>query len=338
MNVNSIGDQARAFALQAASGRIKATLAVLSKELSTGESADLAGRLRGNTQEITDITSRLAVLGQFRRNAAEIRFQTDAMMRTMEDVRTSTDELAVTLSSQPLTASNDLVSFHAQQASVTLDTVMSRLNIAIGGKYFFAGVNSDQPPLTTASELLDHLEQLTSGMTSAAQTATAVADWFDRPIGGGGFMDLVYRGSVGQGQSLPIGEDIVLELNLTAASPELRDQMKGLAMASLVDRGQLIVDVSEQRDLLHRAGKLMTQNAIKLTSAIGQLGFRQALISRTESDGSAAIATLELARNEIRQADPYATATAISEAETHLQSLYAVTARLSKLRLVDYLR
>ena len=36
MNVNSLGDQARAFALQAASNRIKTTLATLSDELSSG--------------------------------------------------------------------------------------------------------------------------------------------------------------------------------------------------------------------------------------------------------------------------------------------------------------
>ena len=41
MSVHSIGDQARAFALQAASYRLKTTLATLTDEMATGEVADL---------------------------------------------------------------------------------------------------------------------------------------------------------------------------------------------------------------------------------------------------------------------------------------------------------
>ena len=39
MTVQSIGDQARAFAMQSASSRIKTTLATLTAELSSGEVA-----------------------------------------------------------------------------------------------------------------------------------------------------------------------------------------------------------------------------------------------------------------------------------------------------------
>ena len=338
MSINSIGDQARAFALQAASGRIKNTLAVLSKELSTGESSDIPTRLRGNTQQLSDITSRLATLSQLKKNATEIKTQADGMMTAMEAVRTSTDELSVTLTTQPLIASEDLIALHASNAAGTFDSVVSRLNVSMGGRYFFSGLESNRPPLASAGQMLDTLEQLTSGMTSAAQIATAVSDWFDAPRGAGAFMDIGYSGSVGQAQALPIGEDIVVQLPLNAASPELREHLKGLAIAALVYRGIPADDLSQRRELLRRGGEAMAQNAHNLTAAIGQLGFRQALIERAQTESNAGIATLEIMRNDITQADPYATSAALSEAETHLQTLYAVTARLSKLRLVEFLR
>nr|WP_281390425.1 flagellin [Paracoccus amoyensis] len=82
----------------------------------------------------------------------------------------------------------------------------------------------------------------------------------------------------------------------------------------------------------------MLDGSASLASEMAQVGYTQQLIEYAQTEGSAATATLEIVRNEIRQADPYATSTAITEAETHLDALYAVTARLSKLRLVDYLR
>ena len=59
MTVQSIGDQARAFAMQAASNRIKTTLATLTDELSSGEVADLGARLQGNTQDLAKTISQM---------------------------------------------------------------------------------------------------------------------------------------------------------------------------------------------------------------------------------------------------------------------------------------
>ena len=49
------------------------------------------------------------------------------------------------------------------------------------------------------------------------------------------------------------------------------------------------------------------------------------------------ISTLQVSRNDIRSADPYQTATALTEVQTQIETLFAVTARLSRLNLVDYL-
>ena len=70
---------------------------------------------------------------------------------------------------------------------------------------------------------------------------------------------------------------------------------------------------------------------------MARIGLNQQLVERAQSETSAVEATLTSARNQIRQADPYQTAAAITEAQSQLQTLYAVTARLSKLRLVDFL-
>ena len=56
--------------------------------------------------------------------------------------------------------------------------------------------------------------------------------------------------------------------------------------------------------------------------------------SRNGSESSA----LQIARSEMVAVDAYDAATRLTDAETRLQTLYAVTARLSSLSLTDYLR
>lgn len=338
MTVHSIGDQARAFALQAASNRIKTTLSVLTSELASGEVADLGARLQGNTQGIAEISSRLAMLSQFRQNATEAAAQARGVTDVLDSIRHLTGEVSLNLFVEPAGESETLIAVRSTEAAGAFETVVNRLNGAVGQRYLFAGTQSDVPPLASSAEMLTHLQAVTLGMTTASDIATAVSAWFDAAPGGGGFLDLAYGGSIARGQTLAVGEDTKIILATTAATPAIREQLKGLATAALVSRGALSGQLQEQRELLQQGGKLLLDGSASLASEMAQVGYTQQLIEYAQTEGSAATATLEIMRNEFRQADPYATSTAITEAETHLDALYAVTARLSKLRLVDYLR
>lgn len=338
MTVHSIGDQARSFALQAASNRIKTNLSVLTSELSSGEVQDLGARLQGNTQGIADITSRLAMLSQLQRNATEAAAQAQGMTDVLDSVRSLTGTISLNLFIETSTTLEPVIKVRAAESAGALETVVNRLNGAVAQRHLFAGANSDTAPLISATDILDQLEVVTAGLSNASDISAAVAAWFDAAPGGGGFLDTAYAGSTNQIQTLQVGENVSVALSTTAATPAIREQLKGLATAALVDRGLLAGQSQEQRALLHGGGKLLLDASSALAQEMAQIGYIQQRIELAQTEGSAASATLEIMRNEIRGADPYATSVAISEAETHLDALYAVTARLSKLRLVDYLR
>mgnify|MGYP006193710875 CR=1 FL=1 len=57
-----------------------------------------------------------------------------------------------------------------------------------------------------------------------------------------------------------------------------------------------------------------------------------------QARNSAEITALELARAKIVSVDPFEAATKVKEAQTQLEMIYAVTARLSSLSLMEYLR
>ena len=337
MTIHSIGDQARAFALQAASNRIKTTLATLSEELSSGEVKDLSGRLGGNTRILNDIEARLSMVAQYAKNATEASSATQGM----QDALVSVNDIGLKLASSWLVeAGNETAStlaLHAADASAAFEATVARLNASVGGRYLFAGTHTDQPPVSAAAQILDVLQAAVSGLTSAGDIAAAVSDWFDAAPGAGGYVDMAYAGSIGETQQVLIGENDSIMLRTNAVSPPLRDQMKALATSALLDRGVLAGNHAERSDLLRRGGGALIANRDALLGEMARVGLNQQLVERAQSETSAAEAALTTARNQLRSADPYQTAAALTESQTQLETLYAVTARLSKLRLVDFL-
>lgn len=336
MTVQSIGDQARAFAMQAASSRIKTTLATLTAELSSGEVADLGARLEGNTRNLAGIEARLAMLDQFQNNANEAAAHVNGMQNALTAVKGVAESLGQGLYVEPTLVTDALMASRSAQAATDLQTVIGQLNGSVGQRFLFSGLQSDTAPLASADAILTDLTTLVSGMATAQDVAQAVSDWFDAPSGAGGFADVAYFGGAG-GQQTTIGEDTTITLSTTALSPSIRDSLKGLATAALLDRGALAADPQEGRQLLRIAGKALLDNSPDLIAEMSRVGYTQQVISSAQTQASATATTLQTARNTLREADPFATSTAISEAETKLQTLYSVIGRLSQLKLVDYL-
>lgn len=338
MNVHSIGDQARAFALQAASHRLKSSLDTLTRELASGEVADIGQRLQGNTQILNQIETRIGLFDQFNRNAAEAALLTKGMQDVLESVHAETGAMARSLVVQPVAESSGLLAMRADEVAQAFQTTVARLNGAVGGRFLFSGLNSGEPALAPAAQILDAIEASVAGLTSAADIAQAVSDWFDAPQGGGGFMDVAYRGTVGMAQRIEIADAQSIGLSVSAATPALRDVLKGLATSAMAGRGVLAGQHGAQRELMQRGGQILLSNETPLLGEMGRIGLQQQIIERARTETAASTATLQITRNELRSADPYATAGALQQVSSQLEALYAVSARLSNLNLVDFLR
>lgn len=338
MTTYSIGDQARAFALQTASHRLKTTLATLTDEMASGEVADIGQRLQGNTQILNQIEARISLGAQFERNGTEAASLTGGVQDVLENVRALSGPLALSLVAEPFSETTSLLAMRAGEVSDTFASIVSHLNGGVGGRFLFSGLNSDSPALIPGPEILDALETLTAGLTTANDVSQAVSDWFDAPAGGGGFLDVAYRGTVGPGQAISVGEGQAVALSTTAATTAIREVLKGLATSALVDRGVLAGEYHEQRDLMQRGGQITLDNSSELIAEMGRVGQKQQFVERALTENAALRATLMTTRNNLRAADPYETAGALTQVESQLEALYAVTARLSKLKLVDYLR
>ena len=70
----------------------------------------------------------------------------------------------------------------------------------------------------------------------------------------------------------------------------------------------------------------------------GQVGAQLEIIETTRTRQANERNALMLQRSELIGADPYETAAALTERQTQLETLYALTARVSRLSLAAYLR
>lgn len=338
MAISSIGDQARAFAFRAATGRLKTSLHVLSQELSTGQVADLGQRLSGNSKTLHSIEARLKMTEQYQRNAAEAAAITGAMQEVFEGTLSLASDLSISLLAEPTAPTSDLLAVRAEEVALAFATVVSRLNGAVAGQHLFSGLHTDQSPLISADAMLDQLEVATAGLSTAVDIAQVVSDWFDAAPGGGGFLDVAYRGTIGDSRQIKVASDSVIGFSTDAASPALRQLMKGLATTALVDRGVLSGQHSERRVLMTTGAHLLIDNDTRLISEMSRIGLSQQMIGQAQARNATSLSILQTGRNEIRQADAYETSAALKEVEGQLSTIYAVAARLSDLKLVEYLR
>ncbi|MGB3279827.1 MAG: flagellin, partial [Pseudorhodobacter sp.] len=206
----------------------------------------------------------------------------------------------------------------------------------VGDSSLFAGVATDRPAVSSPEVILSALEAALTGAgaISAADIETAVTTWFDDPSG---FATVGYLGGTAS-SAISISPEDQVDLGITALDPAIKDTLKSLSLVALVARGTVVPDPETGKELVNRAGAALLQNQSDRIALSGRLGYMQARIDQAQTRNEAENSALQLARNNLLAVDPYEAATRMEAAQNQLETLYSVTARLSRLKLVDFLR
>jgi flagellar hook-associated protein 3 FlgL len=248
------------------------------------------------------------------------------------------DNLAGKLSNSLISASTGgnalLIDAAGKDAEQNLQTALSLLNTRFGDRSLFAGQATNGAATVDFDTLLSALTVAVGGAVSAQDVETAVTNWFASPAG---YDAVAYQGGDALAAlAIAPGEDA--KIDVTAKDPALRDTIKDLAMAALLNRGILAGQSAGRQDLARRAGLNLLENKTDLTNVAARLGVLEAQIDTAATRNSNEASALQIARSGITEADPYETATRLDETEAQLERIYALTARLSRLSLLDYLK
>jgi flagellar hook-associated protein 3 FlgL len=329
----SLGDASLTAILARSGADLRAQVQRAAQEVATGRLADLGKSLRGDLAPVLAIDASLARLEAFGRAATDAATQAAAQQAALSGLSALTEGITVTLLGARDFPTPAQVNSLAADARARLSSAIGLGNTEAGGRAVFSGAATDTLPLGSADDLLVALEGAALGATTAGQVAAAVTDWFASATGFGAF----YRGGAPVSPA-PIAPGEAADLSATALDPGIRDTLAGLAMAALLDRGMLAGDLQERAQLAQSAGQTLLAAGDARVALAARIGTVEAQIDDARSRNGAEATALAILRSEIGSADPYEAATRLQTAESQLESLYLVTARVSRLSLVEFLR
>lgn len=336
MALIGLGDMAQTFLLRQMTTGMKHDARIAAQELTTGHSADIGRKLRGDMTGLSAIHASLSRLQGYRVATDNAALTANAMQATLGNIDNLTEGVGVALVNSGMSENPNTLTSMVSDAARRFDAVLSALNSTTAGRTLFAGVQSDGLAMADSGSILTALEAhiTSSGAATAADIAAETAVWFQSP---GGFATQVYLGGAGN-TSLAISADDKVDLSITAADPALRDTIQALALVALIDRGNVVPDTDTALNLAQAAGTILLQSNSDRAILAGKLGLAQGRIDQAQTRNLAEGAALQMAQADLVAIDPFEAATRMEAAQSQLETLYAITARLSRLSLVDFLR
>ena len=334
MSMISLGDLAQSFMLRRQNTDLKADLQRLSTELSTGTAVDTGKHVGGDYSPLAGIDASLSRLLGYKSTTTEAGLLSGAMQTVLETVEGMTSSLGPQLLSASSGTTATQVNAVGVEAHQQLQTAMALYNTGLAGRSLFSGIATDRAAMIDTETLLTTLDTELIGAVSGADVASRVNAWFDAPTG------YAATGYLGDDPLSPlaVAPGDTADLGFTAADPGIRDTLKGLVMAALLDRGALAGNASARADLARRAGESLISSATARADMSARLGTVQGQIEAASVRNSAETSALQISRNGITAADPYETASRLEATRQQLETLYTLTARISRLSLVDFLR
>lgn len=336
MKMSNVGDLAQSMLLRRDTARVKTDLNRLSIEMTSQRISDLNTALKGQFGPLAGIGRSLALAeAHIGSNATAARFAEGQQIALG-----SVHDLVQEAGPAYLEASNPgrevQRSVIAGQASQQFRQALAILNTQIGNKALFGGAALDGPVIADAETILSDLEVALTGAVGPADALAVVQDWFDAP--GGGFESVAYRGASAPMTGIVIGEGETALIETTAADGAVRDALRGLALGALLDRGLFAGDGFAQQAIMQSGGETLIGASDGLTVRRAEIGFTEGRIESARIRSETEINALRTARAALTEVDPFETALRLQEVQLQLETIYAVTARVSYMSLAQVLR
>lgn len=297
-----------------------------SQEAVTGRHADLARHLDGQVgramisqKAVDDIAQQRSIL-----SLRETRL--DLAQRSLTAVQDVSSGIAIALESaigMGDTARRGLV---ARDAEAALGQAFSALNARHGERYLFAGDATASRPFAGPGALIADIRAIAGASASSADFDAAVAAYFDDPAG-------PWQQGIYGGTAAASDPDSV-----TAIDPAITAIVSGLAVISLAGPDEGIAVFDADASAFHSAASRLSSGETALTRLRSDRGAVQQEISNRQSALDLEETILTRSFNALTARDQYEAASELRELEANLEASYLLTARLSNLSLLNFLR
>jgi flagellar hook-associated protein 3 FlgL len=336
MTMTSIGDLSQYFISRQHNADLKSRLNSLTQEVSTGKASDMTAHLGADRARLADVDRRLSLMKGYEEATRDIGKSLSSMQVVLDDIEVARAELADHMIKITPNSSDAQVSGAGQAALDSFRDIVSSLNTRFGGSTLFAGTATDQPALASADAMLADLRSALAGAVTATDVTTVIDDWFDDPAGG--FALMGYQGDSGAPIERGIDTGSSVRINARADDPSIKALLKATVQGALAADASLGLPRSTTLTLMQDSGVRLMSAAEPLTQVRADLGLAEERVELARTKHAAGRTAFAIIRNELTQVDPYDSSSALKEVQAQLETHYTVTARLSTLSLVEYLR
>lgn len=335
MSQFSVGDLAQKFMLQRQGAALKESMTTLNEELATGQVSDVKAVLAGNVSYLADIEADLKTLSGYRVATTEAAQFAETVQAALTRMSTSAEEFGSNLLTVTSSAVNSVVEQMSVDAEAELANLVSALNTSSAGRGVFAGTATDQRAVADADDILADLRAATASATTVEDIWQAADSWFNDATG---FADRGYTGGTTDIAPFQLADDDTVSVRVRADDQVFRDLLKNVAVAAIANDPSFALSADDKKELMTTAGHGVYTAQGQLTSTQAGVGSAQARIDEITTRNETRDTNLQFAKGALLQADPYETATELEAVQFQLQSLYTVTARMSDLSFVNFIR
>lgn len=328
----SLADMAHTFALRRQNTVLQAEVQRLSVETVTGVASDTGRAVGGDFTQLSAITGTLARLEAYGHTGSLAATLAAGSQSALDTIGTAIGPLGMQMSDPTLTGSPASVDALGASAAQAFRATVSALNMQVAGQSLFAGTRTDGAALADADAILSSLKAATAGATSAAELSAGVADWFASAEGFGA----MYRGGADRAPAA-VGDADRVEVSVTAADPALVQTLSALATGALLSDGALAGREGERQAMARQTGAALLNAEDARVTLSARLGASEARLADIQTRNTAQISAMRIAQSDILSVDTFETATRLEATQTQIETLYSVTARLSKMSLADLL-
>ena len=315
-------------------------------EVQTSSYADVAVQLGSRTAiplSLSHDISRIESILQTNKSAsARLAATQDALASVLSSTQSLFDGLAAAK------GSSQAVALASQSAKVTLGAIVSALNAEVAGQHIFSGLNMDRPPFSQASGIpagadmdaafLSHFGFAKSDAAAASITPAAFTNFIQlqvQPL----FMGAAWGTAVSSASddtiTSLIGFSNIAETSVSANETSVRQGLYAAALsANFLDTPlslaakAVIVDQSLQQSSASISG---------LAALQGKVGFVQQRINDSDAGLSARRDLFAGMADGLTGVDPHEAAIRLNTLLTKLETSYALTQKIQRLSILDYL-
>lgn len=334
MTPQPIGDLARIFVSRRQMTEVQSEVTRSAMEVTTGLIQDRAAHLKGDYTVAAALSRDLEMLGALSRNASGLATMAGAMQSALQALEATAADVALRLLSPAADRDGPTTDTLALQGRQAFEGAVAALNTQAGGQSLFAGTATDGPATVDVETLLGLAKAAAAGQQTASDIATAIVTWFDDPSG---FAAQGYLGGPPR-PAIPLVPGETATLPQTAVDPAFRRALAGLAIAALSVELSTGGPSQVASGLQRQAGQILFSNGTDRTALMADLGTVEERIAIAAQRLGAEQSAMTRAQSDLLSADPYEAATRLSSRQAQMETVFAVTARLSRLSLVEFLR